>query len=107
MTSEWRTAGAGARVPGARGGGTRTARCMSAARAFSAAHAAAACGCSAAHTPQLKPPLRTHPNARPRACSTWFMRMKTAALWTLGMAVVLGLSIGVAYGERAAQLLSC
>jgi hypothetical protein len=28
------------------------------------------------------------------------MRIKTAALWTLGMAVVLGLSIGVAYGER-------
>ncbi|GBF96088.1 hypothetical protein Rsub_08964 [Raphidocelis subcapitata] len=29
---------------------------------------------------------------------TFFMRIKTAALWTLGMAVVLGLSIGVAYG---------
>ncbi|KIZ02019.1 hypothetical protein MNEG_5943 [Monoraphidium neglectum] len=29
---------------------------------------------------------------------TWFMRVKTAFLWTLGMAVVLGLAIGVAYG---------
>jgi len=26
------------------------------------------------------------------------MRIKSAALWTLGMAVVLGMSIGVAYG---------
>jgi hypothetical protein len=33
--------------------------------------------------------------------STWFMRIKTAALWTLGMAAVLGLSIGVAYGARS------
>jgi hypothetical protein len=29
------------------------------------------------------------------------MRIKSAALWTLGMAFVLGMSIGVAYGERA------
>lgn len=32
------------------------------------------------------------------------MRIKTAALWTLGMAVVLGLSLGVAYGARCCWL---
>lgn len=37
----------------------------------------------------------------PRPLSTFFMRIKSAALWTLGMAVVLGLSIGVAYGAPA------
>lgn len=37
-------------------------------------------------------------------CSSCGLRIKNALLWTLAMAVVLGLAIGVAYGELQLQL---
>ncbi len=38
----------------------------------------------------------------PLPCSTWFQKVKSAFIWTILLLFVIGLIIGIAYGEAAA-----